>query len=293
MFFFTNYKPRTADFPVMSSVSQLRPKLTAKSRGVRERGDKKLFLLQIVRYKVASVNKTVQTYQQGNPLTRHVKSWQTKPMSIISIVINILEYAIFLPGWFVAFFTEESLMSNKVQLVPVNIWPMTYDIVIHNTHTQSYPTPKKSIPSPYPTRSWKALQWRSFPSRMNIWPLATRLQLAEFEKKAIVGPYISHLSPVRNWIFNMIFCLTAQIVFSFKFIPLGISQIIILIWFCRNIVTLHWISLRPNLDRKFNINPLSMNWKLGRKRHHKNCKWSLMSLFISSVRSSSVHHGLV
>ena len=121
MFFFTNYKPRTADFPVMSSVSQLRPKLTAKSRGVRERGDKKLFLLQIVRYKVASVNKTVQTYQQGNPLTRHVKSSQTKPMSIISIVINILEYAIFLPGWFVAFFTEESLMSNKVQLVPVNI----------------------------------------------------------------------------------------------------------------------------------------------------------------------------
>ena len=139
-------------------------------------------------------------------------------------------------------------MSNKVQLVPVNIWPMTYDIVIHNTHTQSYPTPKKSIPSPYPTRSWKALQWRSFPSRMNIWPLATRLQLAEFEKKAIVGPYISHLSPVRNWIFNMIFCLTAQIVFSFKFIPLGISQIIILIWFRQNIVTLPWISFQRNLD---------------------------------------------
>ena len=77
MFFFTNYKPRTADFPVMSSVSQLRPKLTAKSRGVRERGDKKLFLLQIVRYKVASVNKTVQTYQQGDFSARHVTSLQT------------------------------------------------------------------------------------------------------------------------------------------------------------------------------------------------------------------------
>ena len=186
-----------------------------------------------------------------------------------------------------------------VQQGPISTWwYLTYDLWYITHYPLHYPysivpDPKKSIPDPYPTRSWKALQWRSFPSCMNIWPLATRLQLAEFEKKAIVGPYISHLSPVRNWIFNMIFCLTAQIVFSFKFIPLGISQIIILIWFCRNIVTLHWILLRSNLDRKFNINPLSMNWKLGRKRHHKNCKWSLMSLFISSVRSSSVHHGLV
>ena len=55
-------------------------------------------------------------------------------------------------------------------------------------------------------------------------------QFAEFEKKPIeAAPYISHLSPVRNWIFNMIFCLAAQIVFSFKFIPLGISPIIIMI----------------------------------------------------------------
>ena len=89
MFFFTNYKPRTADFPVMSSVSQLRPKLTAKSRGVRERRDKKLFLLQIVRYKVASVNKTVQTYQQGNFSTRHVKSLQTKLMSIMRAICSV------------------------------------------------------------------------------------------------------------------------------------------------------------------------------------------------------------
>ena len=74
------------DFPVMSSVSQLRPKVWAKSRGWEREADKKLFLPQIVRYKVASVNKTVQTYQQGNFSTRHVKSLQTKLMSIIRAI---------------------------------------------------------------------------------------------------------------------------------------------------------------------------------------------------------------
>ena len=71
------------DFPVMSSVSQLRPKVWAKSRGWEREADKKLFLPQIVRYKVASVNKTVQTYQQGSFSTRHVQSLQTNLMSIM------------------------------------------------------------------------------------------------------------------------------------------------------------------------------------------------------------------
>ena len=48
-----------------------------KAGGERGALDKKLFLLQIVRYKVASVNKTVQTYQQGDFSARHVTSLQT------------------------------------------------------------------------------------------------------------------------------------------------------------------------------------------------------------------------
>ena len=51
----------------------------------------------------------------------------------------------FCQGGLLHFFTEESLMSNKVQLVPDDIWPMTYDtlpITHYITHTQSYPTQK-------------------------------------------------------------------------------------------------------------------------------------------------------
>ena len=62
----------------------------AQKAGVRESSaDKKLFLPQIVRYKVASVNKTVQTYQQGNFSTRHVKSLQTKLMSIMRAICSV------------------------------------------------------------------------------------------------------------------------------------------------------------------------------------------------------------
>ena len=46
--------------------------------GEREGADKKRFLPQIVRYKVASVNKTVQTYQQGNFSSRHAKERRKK-----------------------------------------------------------------------------------------------------------------------------------------------------------------------------------------------------------------------
>ena len=60
-----------------------------KAGGERGALDKKLFLLQIVRYKVASVNKTVQTYQQGNFSTRHVKSLQTKLMSIMRAICSV------------------------------------------------------------------------------------------------------------------------------------------------------------------------------------------------------------
>ena len=54
--------------------------------GEREGADKKRFLPQIVRYKVASVNKTVQTYQQGNFSTRHAKERRKKNGYLIFVI---------------------------------------------------------------------------------------------------------------------------------------------------------------------------------------------------------------
>ena len=75
--------------------------------------------------------------------------------------------------------------------------------------------------------------------------LSSLPQLAEFEKRPIAGV---HISPTWNWIFNMIFCLAAQIVFSFKFIPLGILKSdyhinLVSPEYCH--ITLNFISTQP------------------------------------------------
>ena len=156
-----------------------------KAGGERGALDKKLFLLQIVRYKVASVNKTVQTYQRGDFSARHVTSLQTTPQGA-----NVRERA-------------PNTSPSPVQHITV--------------HKCTYVCKVKMCP----------LEQYEYAGRLSKFQVP---QFAEFEKKPIeAAPYISHLSPVRNWIFNMIFCLAAQIVFSFKFIPLGTSPLIIMI----------------------------------------------------------------
>ena len=160
-----------------------------KAGGERGALDKKLFLLQIVRYKVASVNKTVQTYQQGDFSARHVTSLQTTLQGA-----NVRERAHITSPSPLQHTTNSPQMYNCTYVCRVKMCP---------------------------------LEQYEYAGRLSKFQVP---QFAEFEKKPIeAAPYISHLSPVRNWIFNMIFCLAAQIVFSFKFIPLGISSIIIMI----------------------------------------------------------------